>query len=113
MFLLNLNIYFNFRLFTSKPSQAEEEDESQKGINKATKGGIVYGEYLQVIILKSSTFRVTWTKYYVFISNISVCFAANDIITAEKKAESVIASICLLLAWQGARCSSFAESTER
>ncbi|XP_016380685.1 tryptophan 2,3-dioxygenase B [Sinocyclocheilus rhinocerous] len=31
-----------------KPSQAEEEDESQKGINKATKGGIVYGEYLQL-----------------------------------------------------------------
>uniref|UniRef100_A0A671S068 Tryptophan 2,3-dioxygenase n=1 Tax=Sinocyclocheilus anshuiensis TaxID=1608454 RepID=A0A671S068_9TELE len=28
--------------------QAEEEDESQKGINKATKGGIVYGEYLQL-----------------------------------------------------------------
>uniref|UniRef100_A0A673JWK5 Tryptophan 2,3-dioxygenase n=1 Tax=Sinocyclocheilus rhinocerous TaxID=307959 RepID=A0A673JWK5_9TELE len=25
-----------------------EEDESQKGINKATKGGIVYGEYLQL-----------------------------------------------------------------
>ncbi|XP_016338209.1 tryptophan 2,3-dioxygenase B [Sinocyclocheilus anshuiensis] len=36
------------QLFTSKPSQAEEEDESQKGINKATKGGIVYGEYLQL-----------------------------------------------------------------
>uniref|UniRef100_A0A8C1UWP5 Tryptophan 2,3-dioxygenase n=1 Tax=Cyprinus carpio TaxID=7962 RepID=A0A8C1UWP5_CYPCA len=32
----------------NKPSQAEEEDESQKGINKATKGGIVYGEYLQL-----------------------------------------------------------------
>ncbi|KTG33049.1 hypothetical protein cypCar_00016182 [Cyprinus carpio] len=31
-----------------KPSQAEEEDESQKGVNKATKGGIVYGEYLQL-----------------------------------------------------------------
>ncbi|XP_042622578.1 tryptophan 2,3-dioxygenase B [Cyprinus carpio] len=31
-----------------KPSQAEEEDESQKGINKATKGGIIYGEYLQL-----------------------------------------------------------------
>uniref|UniRef100_A0A671R999 Tryptophan 2,3-dioxygenase n=1 Tax=Sinocyclocheilus anshuiensis TaxID=1608454 RepID=A0A671R999_9TELE len=36
------------QLFTSKPSQAEEEDESQKGINKATKGGIFYGEYLQL-----------------------------------------------------------------
>lgn len=43
-------------MFTSKPSQAEEEDESQKGINKASKGGIVYGEYLQVINLKSSAF---------------------------------------------------------
>ncbi|XP_058647856.1 tryptophan 2,3-dioxygenase B isoform X1 [Onychostoma macrolepis] len=37
-----------YPLFTSKPSQAEEEDESQKGINKAMKGGIVYGEYLQL-----------------------------------------------------------------
>lgn len=50
----NLKIfYLKIRLFTSK---AEEEDESQKGTNKATKGGIVYGEYLQVINLKSSTF---------------------------------------------------------
>lgn len=36
------------QLFTSNPSKAEEEDESQKGINKATKGGIIYGEYLQL-----------------------------------------------------------------
>lgn len=36
------------QLLSSKPSQAEEEDESQKGINKATNGGIVYGEYLQL-----------------------------------------------------------------
>uniref|UniRef100_A0A673JZZ0 Tryptophan 2,3-dioxygenase n=1 Tax=Sinocyclocheilus rhinocerous TaxID=307959 RepID=A0A673JZZ0_9TELE len=28
--------------------EENEEDESQKGINKATKGGIVYGEYLQL-----------------------------------------------------------------
>ncbi|XP_026077339.1 tryptophan 2,3-dioxygenase B isoform X1 [Carassius auratus] len=36
------------QLFTSAPSQSEEEDESQKGINKATNGGMVYGEYLQL-----------------------------------------------------------------
>lgn len=42
-------LYLKIWLFTSKPSQAEEEDESQKGINKATKGGIIYGEYLQVM----------------------------------------------------------------
>ncbi|XP_063067896.1 tryptophan 2,3-dioxygenase B [Engraulis encrasicolus] len=35
-------------LFTSKHVTAEEEDEAQKGINKATKGGIVYGDYLEL-----------------------------------------------------------------
>ncbi|KAA0707568.1 Tryptophan 2,3-dioxygenase B [Triplophysa tibetana] len=35
------------QLFSSNSSQPEEDD-SQKGINKASKGGIVYGEYLQL-----------------------------------------------------------------
>ncbi|XP_051957589.1 tryptophan 2,3-dioxygenase B [Xyrauchen texanus] len=32
----------------SNASGAEEEDDSQQGINNATKGGIIYGEYLQL-----------------------------------------------------------------
>ncbi|XP_055040797.2 tryptophan 2,3-dioxygenase B [Misgurnus anguillicaudatus] len=36
------------QLFSSNFTQAEEEDDSQKGFNKASKGGIVYGEYLQL-----------------------------------------------------------------
>lgn len=32
----------------AKSSDIDEEDDSQKGINKAAKGGIVYGEYLQL-----------------------------------------------------------------
>lgn len=59
--------YLKIRLFTSKSSQAEEEDESQKGINKATKGGIVYGEYLQVII--HQPLYMYWSKYELFIPN--------------------------------------------
>ncbi|KAI7794800.1 tryptophan 2,3-dioxygenase B isoform X1 [Triplophysa rosa] len=35
------------QLFSINSSQPEEDD-SQKGINKASKGGIVYGEYLQL-----------------------------------------------------------------
>ncbi|XP_051528189.1 tryptophan 2,3-dioxygenase B [Myxocyprinus asiaticus] len=36
------------QLLSSNGSGAEEEDESQQGINNATKGGIIYGEYLQL-----------------------------------------------------------------
>ncbi|XP_066503203.1 tryptophan 2,3-dioxygenase B [Hoplias malabaricus] len=35
-------------LLKSKLSAADEEDDSQKGINKAIKGGISYGDYLQL-----------------------------------------------------------------
>ncbi len=63
IYFLNLKI----RLLTSKSSQAEEEDESQKGINKATKGGIVYGEYLQVI--SHRPLYMYWSKYELFIPN--------------------------------------------
>lgn len=35
-------------MLSSKPRQAEEEDGSQGGVNKATKGGIIYGDYLQL-----------------------------------------------------------------
>uniref|UniRef100_A0A4W5KBA6 Tryptophan 2,3-dioxygenase n=1 Tax=Hucho hucho TaxID=62062 RepID=A0A4W5KBA6_9TELE len=36
-------------LFKSKPHLKEDEaDDSQKGINKASKGGIIYGDYLQL-----------------------------------------------------------------
>ncbi|KAJ8399261.1 hypothetical protein AAFF_G00412990 [Aldrovandia affinis] len=34
--------------FKNKVLLNEDEDESQKGVNKASKGGIVYGEYLQL-----------------------------------------------------------------
>jgi len=57
-------LFFNLkiRLFTSK---AGDEDESQKGINKASKGGIIYGEYLQVINFKViNLYRYFyWSKY--------------------------------------------------
>ena len=37
------------RLFKSKPPNKDEEDDSsQAGINNASKGGIIYGDYLQV-----------------------------------------------------------------
>lgn len=35
------------RLFKNKPNE-EDEDASQAGVNKASKGGIIYGDYLQV-----------------------------------------------------------------
>lgn len=39
------------RLFKNKPPKTkEDEDDSQAGINKASKGGIIYGDYLQVQI---------------------------------------------------------------
>lgn len=38
------------RLFRNKPptTEEEQEDASQAGVNKASKGGIIYGDYLQV-----------------------------------------------------------------
>lgn len=37
------------RLFKSKQVTAEEEDDAaQAGVNNASKGGIIYGDYLQV-----------------------------------------------------------------
>ncbi|AWP11736.1 putative tryptophan 2-3-dioxygenase isoform 3 [Scophthalmus maximus] len=36
------------RLFKNKPPNAEEEDASQAGVNKASRGGIIYGDYLQL-----------------------------------------------------------------
>lgn len=33
---------------SQKLNLKEEDDDSQKGENKATKGGVVYGDYLQV-----------------------------------------------------------------
>lgn len=37
------------RLFKNKPPTTDEdEDASQAGVNKASKGGIIYGDYLQV-----------------------------------------------------------------
>lgn len=37
------------RLFKSKATSAgEEEDAAQAGVNNASKGGIIYGDYLQV-----------------------------------------------------------------
>lgn len=39
------------RLFKNKPPKTEEdEDDSQAGVNKASRGGIIYGDYLQVQI---------------------------------------------------------------
>lgn len=38
----------NCRLFKNKPDKPEEEDASQAGVNKASKGGIIYGDYLMV-----------------------------------------------------------------
>uniref|UniRef100_A0A8D3E0Y0 Tryptophan 2,3-dioxygenase n=1 Tax=Scophthalmus maximus TaxID=52904 RepID=A0A8D3E0Y0_SCOMX len=35
-------------LFKNKPPNAEEEDASQAGVNKASRGGIIYGDYLQL-----------------------------------------------------------------
>ncbi|CAJ1059051.1 tryptophan 2%2C3-dioxygenase A [Xyrichtys novacula] len=42
--------YFEKRhlLFKNKPPKTEEEDASQAGVNKASKGGIIYGDYLQL-----------------------------------------------------------------
>lgn len=47
------HIFFPFslhcRLFKNKPPKTDgEEDGSQAGVNKAIKGGIIYGDYLQV-----------------------------------------------------------------
>lgn len=36
------------RLFKNKPPIEEDEDSSQAGVNKASNGGIIYGDYLQV-----------------------------------------------------------------
>ncbi|XP_036372961.1 tryptophan 2,3-dioxygenase B-like [Megalops cyprinoides] len=36
------------KFFPSKLLLKEDEDDSQRGINKASKGGIIYGEYLQL-----------------------------------------------------------------
>ncbi|KAI1887459.1 hypothetical protein AGOR_G00190520 [Albula goreensis] len=36
------------KFFQSKLLLKEDEDESQRGINKASKGGIIYGDYLQL-----------------------------------------------------------------
>lgn len=54
------------RLFKNKPPQTEEDDAAQAGENKASKGGIMYGEYLKV---KSflSTFRI---GYFWVLDNI-------------------------------------------
>uniref|UniRef100_A0A8C7YPP2 Tryptophan 2,3-dioxygenase n=1 Tax=Oryzias sinensis TaxID=183150 RepID=A0A8C7YPP2_9TELE len=42
--------YFEKRhlLFKNKPPADEDEDASQAGVNKASKGGIIYGDYLQL-----------------------------------------------------------------
>lgn len=43
--------YFHKISFKYNPAEVEEDDDddvSQKGTNKATKGEIVYGDYLQV-----------------------------------------------------------------
>lgn len=37
------------RLFKNKPpAEGEDDDPTQAGVNKASKGGIIYGDYLQV-----------------------------------------------------------------
>lgn len=41
--------FHSCRLFKNKPPAGEEdEDPTQAGVNKATKGGIIYGDYLEV-----------------------------------------------------------------
>lgn len=40
---------YSCRLFKNKPPAEEEDDDpTQAGVNKASKGGIIYGDYLQV-----------------------------------------------------------------
>lgn len=42
-------IRFVPRLFQNQPLEhKEEQDASQSGVNKASKGGIIYGDYLKV-----------------------------------------------------------------
>lgn len=60
------------RLFKNKPPKTEDDDDdSQAGVNKASKGGIIYGDYLQV----------EKTTYYTYLSwlfnestRICICF---------------------------------------
>lgn len=43
--LLRFLLRFNFNKLSLED---ENDDKSQEGINKASKGGLIYGEYLQV-----------------------------------------------------------------
>lgn len=47
----NARLSHFYRLFKSKAATAgedEDEDAAQAGVNNASKGGIIYGDYLQV-----------------------------------------------------------------
>lgn len=45
IYVLNLLLRFNVNKLSLED---EKDDKSQEGINKASKGGLVYGDYLQV-----------------------------------------------------------------
>lgn len=41
--------FLHCRLFKNKPPASDDnEDDAQSGVNKASRGGIIYGDYLQV-----------------------------------------------------------------
>lgn len=53
------------RLFKNKPPKTEEEeDASQVGVNKASNGGIIYGDYLQV---ENTNYNTSQSLYLAFL----------------------------------------------
>ncbi|KAG9344081.1 hypothetical protein JZ751_012561 [Albula glossodonta] len=52
------------KFFQSKLLLKEDEDESQRGINKASKGGIIYGDYLQLEKVTSAQVLQTYELWF-------------------------------------------------
>lgn len=54
------------RLFKNKPPAKEEDDDpTQAGVNKASKGGIIYGDYLQVEHVLQDLFSINFFLFVV------------------------------------------------
>lgn len=60
------------RLFKNKPpAEGEDEDPTQAGVNKASKGGIIYGDYLQVEHVLQDLFSI---NLFLIYCSLHFCF---------------------------------------
>lgn len=60
------------RLFKNKPpAEGEDDDPTQAGVNKASKGGIIYGDYLQVEHVLQDLFSI---NLFLIYCSLHFCF---------------------------------------